>query len=171
MKPMNYLHPIFKIVDRYFPFTVAQAHCDVPCGIYDPSTAQIAALTVVRMIDLMEKLESETEEKNLSYHNTLSRHIAEKERHAIICKDEIRVIWGDYFKKPQLDAHPDTHKLVHEIMQLASKTKQNVNRDDALALLEKVNSFAEIFWQTKDVKTKRATCPYPPALEVVYPDL
>ena len=86
-------------------------------------------------------------------------------------KDEVRITWGDYFKDPQIEAHPDIHSLVHSIMMAGSKCKQNIDRENGEELVELVNKFAEIFWETKDVKTQRVTAPYPPALEVVQPIL
>ena len=158
-------------IDSWQPFQRASAHCDIPCGIYDPSTAQISALTVIRLIDLIQSAEAEGGTTDASYFHTLSRRVAEKERHASQCKEEIRIIWGDYFKAPQIEAHPTIHEKVHTIMMLGSKVRQTLDKDAALQLLEKINEFAEIFWQTKGVKTKRATCPYEPKQEVVYPDL
>ena len=101
----------------------------------------------------------------------LSRLIAQKEEHGHKVKDEIRIIWGDYIKKPQLDKYPELHDLTHSIMLLSSKAKQNIDRTATIELLEKVNRFAEIFWDSKNIKTFRAICPYPPEQEIVYPDL
>lgn len=155
-------------LDSKIHFEEAQAHCDIPCGIYDPTPAQIDALTVVRMMDLMAELVSGEEKGNVSFHNSMERYIAVKEQHAEDLKNKIRVIWGDYFKK---DKHPNVDDLVHNIMQLGSKSRQTADRETGLALVEAVNEFAEIFWGTKDVKTKKAKAPYAPALEMVYPDL
>ena len=146
------------------------AHCDIPCKIYDPAPAIITALTVVRMPDLMHELEKNKSD-SLDYYNTLSRYIREKEDQATLCKEEIRIIWGDYFKAPQIEKFPEIHQVTHEIMMAASKTKQGTNRENALKLVSEVNKFAEIFWKTKNVATKTAPCPYPPNLEVVYPTL
>ncbi len=159
---------LLKGLDGLVHFERAQAHCDVPCGIYDPGTAQIAALTVVRMMDLMADLDAKGGERDASYHNSMARYIAVKEEHAEKAKHEIRVIWGDYFKK---EKHPDVAALVHKIMQLGSKARQTADREVGLQFVEAINEFAEIFWQTKGVKTKRAKAPYAPALEMVYPDL
>ena len=159
---------IFETLDKHFGFERAQAHCDVPCGIYDPSTAQIAALTVVRMMDLMAALESGDQKGNTEYHNSMERYIAVKEEHAEKAKHEIRVIWGDYFKK---DKHPNVDELVHKIMQLGSKSRQTADREAGVAFVAAINEFAEVFWGTKDVKIKKAKAPYAPALEMVYPDL
>jgi nickel superoxide dismutase len=165
---------IYRLLDKadeMFGVETAQAHCDIPCGIYDPIVAQISALTVVRMIDLMHDLEKKHSDKGVEFHNSMSRYVAVKEEHAEQCKNEIRVIWGDYIKAPHLEKFPEIHGLVHQIMQLGSKSRQSADRDTAVELLEAVNRFAEIFWQTKDIDTKRAKAPYPPALEMVYPIL
>ncbi len=158
-------------VDNYLSFFEAKAHCDVPCGIYDPSPAQINALTVVRMMDLMITLEQGEEKGRLEYHNTLSRYITVKEEHAEKAKHEIRVIWGDYIKDTHLEKYPELTGLVHKIMQLGSKSRQTCNLDDGVAFVDAINQFAEIFWATKNLKTKKAKAPYAPGLEMVYPDL
>ena len=165
------IYKLIERLDRKFGFEQVKAHCDVPCGIYDPIIAQIAALTVVRMIDLMTELESKTTEKNLAYFNTLARHIANKEEHAEKVKHEVRVIWGDYMKAQHLEKYPQAHALVHEIMALGSKCRQTVDRETALKLVEKLNEFAQIFWETKSIAIKRAKAPYSPGLELVYPNL
>jgi nickel superoxide dismutase len=162
---------IISVFDRKFSFEQAKAHCDIPCGIYDPITAQIAAVTVVRMMDLMADLESKGGEKGKDYLNSMSRYITVKEDHAEKAKAEIRVIWGDYIKAPHLEKYPELHGLVHQIMQLGSKIRQTTDRQVALDFVEAINKFAEIFWGTKNVATKRAKSPYNPPLELVYPVL
>lgn len=162
------IYQLLETLDKTFHFERAQAHCDVPCGIYDPITAQIAALTVVRMMDLMAALEEGDSKGTVAYNNSMDRYIAVKEEHAEKAKNEIRVIWGDYFKK---DKHPNVDELVHKIMQLGSKARQTADRANGVALVDAINEFAEIFWQTKDIKTKKAKAPYAPALELVYPNL
>ncbi len=74
-------------------------------------------------------------------------------------------------KAAQLEKFPNTSQLVHQIMQQASKVRQSVDREAAVQLVESINQFAEIFWQTKNVPTKRAKAPYAPNLELVYPAL
>ena len=86
---------LFEAFDQRFGFERAKAHCDIPCGIYDPSAAQIAALTVVRMIDLITDLESKGNPHDAAFHNTLGRYVTVKEEHAEKAKHEIRIIWGD----------------------------------------------------------------------------
>ena len=162
---------VFEALDKRFRFERASAHCDIPCGIYDPSTAQIAALTVVRMVDLMADLEAKGGEKDRVYTNSLARYVAVKEEHAEKAKLEIRIIWGDYIKAQHIEKYPQLHDLVHKIMQLGSKSRKTADREAAVQFVEAVNQFSEIFWDTKGVKTKRAKAPYNPPLEMVYPDL
>jgi len=97
--------------------------------------------------------------------------VAQKEEHALKVKEEVRIIWGDYFKQPQFEQIPSAHELTHSIMLQASKCKQQIARAEGEALLALVNEFAEAFWLTKGVSTFKATCPYPPAETVVYPAL
>ena len=150
-----------------FKLNEVKAHCDVPCGIYDPSAAQIAALSVVRMVDLMNAAEGD----GVAYHNSMARYVAVKESEAIKCKEEIRIIWGDFIKPPQVAEYPEIHTIVHNIMMLGGAAKQHASRDKAMELLAEVNKFSEIFWKIKGVKTKVAKSPYAPNEDVVYPDL
>ncbi len=163
-------HSLISTFDKVMSFDTASAHCDIPCKIYDPSAAQICVLTMIRMIDLIDEINQKSE-LTLGDQTQLIRLTSEKEAHGIKLKDEIRVIWGDYFKQPQLDSFPETHSLVHNIMLQASKTKQGILRDDALKLLELVNQFADIFWKTKGMETYKAISPYPPSQAVIYPKL
>jgi len=165
------VYKLFKTIDKLVNFPEAKAHCDVPCGIYDPITAQIDALTVVRMMDLMSALADGDEKSRAEFHNSMARYISVKESHAEKAKHEIRVIWGDFIKDVHVEKNPELPGLVHKIMQLGSKCRQTADREHGLALVEGVNQFAEIFWSIKDVKTKRAKAPYAPSLEMVYPDL
>lgn len=163
------LYTLLNAIDGRLPFTRAAAHCDIPCKIYDPMPAQIAALTVIRMVDMIKELEGGS--LSLDDQAKLSRLVAQKEEHAEAVKHEVRVIWGDYFKEPQFQKVPNAHDLVHNIMLTGSKCKQTVDREAAVQLLKLVNEFAEGFWKTKDVTTYTATCPYPPNEQVVYPKL
>ena len=165
------IYQILSKIDQKVAIETVKAHCDIPCGIYDPIVAQISALTVVRMIDLMTDFESKTAERNKDYINSMARYVAVKEEHAERAKREIRVIWGDYFKAQHVEKYPNAHSLVHKIMQLGSKVRQTADRDQALQLVDAINEFAQMFWDTKGIATKRAKAPYAPALEMVYPNL
>jgi nickel superoxide dismutase len=160
-------YKLIENLDKKFSIEEAKAHCDVPCGIYDPIVAQINALTVVRMMDLMAALEG----SGVAYNNSMSRYVAVKEEHAEKAKHEIRVIFGDFINDAHIEAHPELPALFHKIMKLGGKARQTADRENGVAFVEAINKFAEIFWAIKGVATKKAKAPYAPALEVVYPDL
>ncbi|MBS9777465.1 MAG: superoxide dismutase, Ni [Gammaproteobacteria bacterium] len=164
------LFKIFNSLDKKLSFSRISAHCDVPCGVYDPMVAQIAALTVIRQVDQINAI-AEKEEMSINDRANFGRMVTVKEEHATKVKEEIHIIWGDFIKQPQLESYPELHSLVHNIMLAGSKAKQHVDKEASLDLLDKVNQFAEIFWEIKGVKTYRAVSPYAPAAEVVYPDL
>lgn len=165
------IYKILKALDSKVKIKEAKAHCDVPCGIYDPITAQIAALTVVRMVDLMHKLDAEGDKNSVEYANSMSRYVLVKEEHAEKAKHEIRVIMGDAIKPPHIEKFPQLPGLFQDIMAAGSASRQTANRDNAVKLVDKVNDFADIFWKIKEVPTKKAKAPYAPNLELVYPQL
>ncbi|MBJ7539698.1 superoxide dismutase, Ni [Marinomonas transparens] len=164
------MHSLIKTLDKVIGFQTAQAHCDIPCKIYDPSTAQLAALSCVRLMDLIKEIEDKGTLSVADYAQ-LARLVGEKESASTEVKDAVRVIWGDYFKAPQFEQLPNANELTHSIMLQASKCKQSIDRAEGEKLVALVNEFAEAFWLTKGVATYRAACPYPPMLEAVYPDL
>lgn len=158
------LHTLLQKMDQVRPFTQVSAHCDIPCGIYDTTPAQIFALSVLRYCQQIDALGDSKEDQA-----KLVRLVADKEKHAEAVKHEIRIIWGDYFKGELLEKYPNIHKLAHDIMLAGSAAKQNISTDKAQQLLDLVNEFAETFWDSKGVETYRATCPYEPKAETVYP--
>ncbi len=88
------------------PTHIAKAHCDGPCGVYDPAQARIEAEAVhsltKKILDL-KKPADDDKEANLKYQNTLTRYIAIKEQRADLAKDHILVLWTDYFKPEHLE--------------------------------------------------------------------
>jgi len=141
------------------PPSVAYAHCDIPCGIYDPHAAQLAALTVIRMVQLIQGLQAPDEAGGKTAWDTygaqISRYTAVKEEHAKICEHEIIVLWTDYFKPEHLEKHSKLHEIVWNTCKLTSTVKQQINMEAAQQLLAGTQQIAEIFWDTKGVATKR----------------
>jgi len=130
------IHKILNEIDQRIHFETVEAHCDIPCGIYDPHQAQIGALTVIRMVDLIDEHVKEHDKiETAEFFNSMTRYIAVKEEHAELVKHEIRVIWGDFIKESHLEEYPQLNGLVHKIMALASKARQTVDRKTAVALL------------------------------------
>jgi nickel superoxide dismutase len=153
------LRSSLRLLDRLGPPETVSAHCDIPCGIYDPGMAQIAAQTVVRMHQLIAGLErpgpdADDATRN-AYANSMLRYISVKEEHAELCKHEVRIIWADYFKPEHLEDHPELHTKVWNILKLGSKVRQTVDAGAADELLASVQEFAEAFWASKGVATKR----------------
>ena len=134
-----------RIVQVIAPTAVAHAHCDVPCGIYDPHAAEIAAQTVARMVELLGGLDGDS----AADRNKFVRCVAVKEQHAEIVKHEVQVIWSDYFKPEHLAANPDLHTKVWNLLKLAGKNKQNIDAEAAAQLQASVKEFSDIFWSTK----------------------
>jgi nickel superoxide dismutase len=150
---------VFGALDRVAPPDVAYAHCDIPCGIYDPHMAQIAALTVVRMVQLIQGLQkpdgSGSKDEWDTYTMQVSRYTAVKEEHAKMCEHEIIILWTDYFKPEHLEKHKNLHDVVWKATKLTSTVKQQVNMDAAQQLLAATQQIAEMFWDTKGVATRR----------------
>lgn len=142
-----------KYLSKLFPTVSAEAHCDIPCGIYEPTPAKIAAKTVARMT---EQLVAFAPPKNwddaherLHYMNGVSRRVAVKEAHAEICKKELAILWSDFFKPEHLQKYPNLHELFWNAEKLCSKTKQDVDEDAANKLVDAVDEIAKIFYEAK----------------------
>ena len=164
-----------KLVDRAIaavqgrlPAEEASAHCDIPCGIYDPHNLQVAAHTVIRMVQLLEGLPDQLDKATL---NTAARHIAVKEEHAAIAEHEIIVLWTDYFKPEHLEKFPDLHDVVWKTAKLTSTVKQQVSMEASQQLLAGAQQIAEMFWQSKGVQTRRVPSSQPTGGEIVQPVL
>jgi len=136
-----------RIAGAFAPATVVHAHCDVPCGIYDPAGAALAARTVARMVELIGQIDPAS--TTVADRNKFARCVAVKEQHAELVKHEVQVIWSDYFKPEHLAANPELHTKVWNILKLASKNKQNVDAEAAAQLETAVKEFSDIFWSTK----------------------
>lgn len=164
------MYGIMESLDNVLHFQTVEAHCDIPCGIYDPHLAQVAAHTVVRMDTMIADL-VKSNDMTPEGRTKMIRYTMVKEQHAEICKHEVRVIWGDYFKPDHAKANPELHTLVWEIMKAASQAKQSAEVADADALLDKVNKFAELFWKTKNIPTINVKAPYPTERNLVLPKM
>ena len=170
---MSLLDGIFRIINRVFPADEAYAHCDIPCGIYDPHLAQIAALTTVRMNQLIQDLPKPgpgaSSQEQETHDAKLSRYITVKEHHAEVCKHELRIIWGDYFKPEHVQQYPEIHDLFWNSMKLASTVRQGIDMKAAQDLLATVQKIADIFWKTKGTEILRQPSLQTGGGELIYP--
>jgi len=103
------------------------------------------------------------------YNNKLARYIATKEQHAELAKNEIRILWADYFKPEHLKTFPELHDLFWKALKTASKARQEISLQAAEDLLKATNEIASIYWKTKGLETMRVKAPYPTERETVYP--
>lgn len=133
-----------KFLEKILPVITAEAHCDIPCGIYDPTPAKIAAMTVLRMVLQIKELEGKND-----YHGIV-RRTAVKEQHAELCKKELQILWSDFFKPEHLQKNPDLHEKFWKALKLCSKNKQSVDEEAARALIAAVDELAEIFYEAKN---------------------
>ncbi len=152
---MASLDRAFRALDRVFPARVAQAHCDIPCGIYDPVTAKIGAQTVLKMVMRIQAAggasPSASQAEREDYNNKVIRYTKVKEEHAEIVKNELKTLWADYFKPEHVQKYPDLHERFWKAEKLAGQNKQSVNLDAAKQLVAAVDDIAKIFWATKGV--------------------
>ena len=170
---MSLLKCVPKRIKGAFCADVAYAHCDIPCGIYDPHLAQIAAHTVVRMDALIQELQqpgpNASGEERAAYVNKLSRYITVKEEHAELAKRELRILWGDYFKPEHLQQYPNLHTLFWDALKAGSAARQDASMDSAQKLLKTTQEVAEIFWRTKGANPVRQPSRQTSGGELVYP--
>ena len=143
-------HFFFRLFNAIVPAQEVFAHCDIPCGIYTAEPALTAAKTVVRMTELIQQLEppsfaSFNVEEAKNKINSLVRYIAVKEQHAQKCKEELLILWTDYFKPEHLETFPQLHETFWKAAKLCSKAKQEVSMDVAKELQKAVEEIADIF--------------------------
>lgn len=130
---------------------VAEAHCDGPCGVYDPASARVAAEAVQSMTKKMVALAANhsADFGSASYINTMSRYAAIKEEEAHKCKSELLVLWTDFFKPQHLEAVPDLHEMFWMAAKLCSACKVEVSEVHAQELMDAVENIHNVFWQVK----------------------
>ena len=133
---------------------IAHAHCDIPCGIYEPTVAKIAARTVARMTDqILELVVPQKDDKAAvdAYFNAVVRRINVKDSHAETVKRELETLWSDFFKPEHLEKFPDLHDIFWKAIKLASTCKQEISKDHAAELLIAVDAIAKMFYEAKNV--------------------
>lgn len=150
---MHFVSTILRAIDRIVPPRIASAHCDVPCGIYDPRPAMIAAETVVKMVEKIQTLPQENPPR-VETRNSFVRMVWTKEEHARKCKEELLILWTDFFKAEHLTMFPNLHETFWKATKLCSKNKQEVSRKAAVELVAAVKEIAEMFHKAKAAAKK-----------------
>lgn len=162
---------MLKYLIKLLPAKVVLAHCDIPCGIYDPHEAQLAAHTVIRMVNLINDLQTSSDsvpfaERKEIIHK-ISRMTKVKEEHAQKVEHEIVTLWADYFKEEHLKDYPQLHDLIWKTIKLSGTARQEINLEAAQQLLKNTQGIAEIFWKTKGLEPLKIKSGYPTEGEII----
>ena len=131
------------MLSRLFaPKVRVSAHCDLPCGVYDPAQARVEAESVKA---IQEKYQANEDP------DFRTRALFIKEQRAELAKHHISVLWSDYFKPHHFEKYPNLHQLFNEATKLAGATGTKGSADPAVAeqLLAKIEEISKIFWETK----------------------
>jgi nickel superoxide dismutase len=139
-KEYDMLSRVLEAIDRRFPPRTAHAHCDLPCGVYDPAQARIEAESVLACIEKYNESDDPVFKE---------RALFIKEQRADLVKHHLWVLWTDYFKPEHLEDHPDLHDLFWEATKLAGEAKAVVDAGVAHKLLDRIGEIDKIFWETK----------------------
>jgi nickel superoxide dismutase len=129
-----------------FQIKKVSAHCDVPCGLYETDSMMQAAATTLRMI---EKIEALGELDSIEKHNNFVRMVVTKEKHAQKCKDELYLLWSDYFKPEHLEQFPDLHNIFWMAAKQCGKVKQTVSKEECQKLIDMVHDISHLFADSK----------------------
>lgn len=115
------------------------AHCDLPCGVYDPAQARIEAQSVHQILEKYPDLHDEDK----------WRAVIIKEQRLELVKHHLWVLWTDYFKPEHLEVHPGLHELFWNATKQAGAVKKSVDTKESQKLLGMIDEIAEIFAATK----------------------
>ncbi|MEA2716516.1 MAG: nickel superoxide dismutase [Actinomycetota bacterium] len=137
---MPVLARLTALVDRLSPPPIVRAHCDLPCGIYDPAQARIEAESVKA---IQEKYQGSDDAV------FRERAVGIKEQRADLVKHHLWVLWTDYFKPPHLEKFPELHGLFWDATKAAGATKSSTDPATGQKLLDLIADIDKIFWETK----------------------
>ena len=127
------------------PATVVSAHCDLPCGVYDPAQARIEAQSVKAMQTKYQANEDPV------FRERAVMIIGER---SDLAKHHLAVLWHDYFKAEHFEKYPQLHGLINDTIKKASGTGSKGSTDPASgqALLDGIDEVAKVFWETKGIQ-------------------
>jgi nickel superoxide dismutase len=130
------------------PTRVVRAHCDLPCGVYDPAQARIEAESIRAIQERYqdaEKFKKPTE----TVEDYRTRCLAIKEERAELVKHHLWVLWTDYFKPEHLQKYPQLHDLFWNATKEAGEAKKSQDPAQGQKLLDLIAEIDKIFWETK----------------------
>jgi nickel superoxide dismutase len=124
----------------------AYAHCDLPCGIYDPAQARIEAESCYKIIEKYQGSKDETFRQ---------RAVLIKEERADLVKHHLDVLWHDYFKPEHTEKFPELHELFWKAAKQASAVKASIDIADATKLLDMIDKIDDIWKKTGGAEKSR----------------
>ena len=124
------------------PTTVVSAHCDLPCGVYDPAQARIEAESIKAIIAKV----ADNDDPDFR-----TRAILIKEQRSELVKHHLWVLWTDYFKPPHFEKYPQLHELINKATKQAGAAggKGSMDPAEGQKLLDYIAEIDKIFWETK----------------------
>jgi nickel superoxide dismutase len=130
------------MLSRIFRTTEVSAHCDLPCGVYDPAQARIEAQSIKMICQKV----ADNNDADFRVRATII-----KEQRSELVKHHLWVLWTDYFKAPHFEKYPQLNTLFNEATKLAGAGGTKGSMDSAVAedLLAKIEEISKIFWETK----------------------
>ena len=137
---MPVLSRVLSLVDRLSPPERVHAHCDLPCGVYDPAQARIEGESVKATQEKYQASDDETFK---------TRALLIKEERADLVKHHLWVLWTDYFKPPHLEKYPELHDLFWRATKAAGDAKKSQDPAQGEQLLGLIGEIDKIFWETK----------------------
>ena len=137
---MSILPRLLQLADRLSPPQAALAHCDLPCGVYDPAQARIEAESG-HMIQGKYQDSDDPEFRD--------RAIQIKEERADLVKHHLWVLWTDYFKPDHLEKYPEIHDMFWKATKLAGDAKKSTDPAQGQELLDAIADIDRVFWETK----------------------
>jgi nickel superoxide dismutase len=127
MRLKNFIKPVY-------------AHCDLPCGVYDPAQARIEAESVHKILEKYQ---------NMDHEEDRWRAVFIKEQRLELVKHHLWVLWTDYFKPEHLEEHPNLHDLFWKATKQAGAVKKSTDKAESQKLLDQIDEIAEIFKATQ----------------------
>jgi nickel superoxide dismutase len=130
---------VLSLIDRFAPPRTVHAHCDIPCGVYDPEQARIEAESCYKIIQ--------------KYHDSddplfRDRCVIVKEERAQLAKHHLYVLWSDHFKPEHLDDFPNLHEVFWKATKACSQVKRSMDLEPAQQLLDLIDDIDEMWKKT-----------------------
>ncbi len=130
------------------PKRLVHAHCDLPCGVYDPAQARIEAESILAIQKKYQDPEGSKKDSETA-DQYRERCIRIKEDRAELVKHHLWVLWTDYFKPEHQEQHPDLHEVFWTATKEAGESKRSTDPAQGQKLLDLIDQIAEIFTATK----------------------